>query len=540
MTSSIDLLHEIQRLLELNGENPFKIRAFEKAAQSLAGREDLLERAKQGTLTGIPGVGKGIAEVLKEFLLEGSSSVRDQLLQALPAGLLELTEIPGVGAKKARVLIESLGIGSVAELEYACKENRLLKLKGFGPKLQQKILEGILFQKSNQGFQRISDAFPHAEAFLKEFQRVFPNLLMSETGALRRRCEVLSSLEFLLGEDLPGRSRSSIEPFISEWNRTHPPVLPIQLSFCSSQQFGYELARTTGSANHWKALGNPKEFEASSEELFYEKLGLPWIPPETRETGEEVQLAREGYLEKLLPWNGIRGVFHNHTTRSDGSATLEEMVAEAEKQGFDYIGISDHSQSAFYAQGLKTDDLLEQEKEIRKVQEKHPKIRVFWGIESDILADGSLDYEPKALKRFDFVIASIHSRFNMDRETMTQRILTAIRNPATRFLGHPTGRLLLGRQGYDVDMEAVIAEAAKHQVAVEMNSNPARLDFDWRLGTVMRQHEAFTSVNPDAHETAGLKDTRYGIAMVRKALLSTDRVVNSKSTQEVEKWLKRE
>jgi DNA polymerase (family 10) len=316
-------------------------------------------------------------------------------------------------------------------------------------------------------------------------------------------------------------------------------VLPVQLFYAPSHRFGYELAKTTATDEHWKAIGNPLPFEAQTEEEFYQTIDLPWMPPETRETGEEVSLARQGKLDTLLSWNGLRGVFHNHTTRSDGSATLSEMVLEAENLGFDYIGISDHSQSAFYAQGLMPTVLLEQEKEIRTLQEKHPKIRIFWGIESDILADGSLDYEESILKRFDFVIASVHSRFQMDRTTMTQRIVEAIRNPYTRFLGHPTGRLLLGRKGYEVDMEKVIEEASKNQVAIELNSNPARLDFDWRLGKEMRKYNAFTSINPDAHETEGLKDTRFGIAMARKAMIPVDRVVNSRSTQEVEKWLKR-
>lgn len=235
----------------------------------------------------------------------------------------------------------------------------------------------------------------------------------------------------------------------------------------------------------------------------------------------------------------MRGIFHNHTTRSDGAATLEQMVLGAKKLGYEYIGISDHSQSAFYAQGLKQPDLLAQEREVRELQQKHPEIRIFWGIESDILADGELDYEHAVLKKFDFVIASVHSRFKMEREAMTDRILHAIRNPATRFLGHATGRILLGRAGYDLDMERVIDEAARHDVAIEINANPARLDIDWRWGPKLRASHTRVSINPDAHEVAGLEDTRYGIAMARKALLPASLVVNARGVREVEKWLKR-
>lgn len=532
MSQVIDLLNEMKRLMELRGENPFKTRAFDQAAQMLAGRDDLLERAKAGTLRALPGVGKGIEDVLNEFLLHGRTSARDELLQALPPGLLELTEVPGLGPKKAMVLIEELGIHSVAELEYACKEHRLLKLKGFGPKLQQKILDGVLFRNAHQGMRKSSDVEDIAHDLERQLQAACPGVRVVPTGALRRKLEVIQRFEFLIeGEprDLSAIAGSS--------------VLPVELCFATTARFGSEWVRTTGTPEHWAALGNPSATEAgteaSTEEDFYERLGLPWISPELRETGEEVALARKGELSRLLPWDGIRGVFHNHTTRSDGAATLEEMVIAAKAQGFEYIGISDHSQTAFYAQGLKVDVLLAQEMEIRKVQEKHPEIRIFWGIESDILGDGSLDYNENVLKKFDFVVASVHSRFQMDRKEMTERILKAVRNPYTRFLGHPTGRLLLGRKGYDIDMEAILSAAAECDVAVELNSNPARLDIDWRWGPEMRKRKTLTSINPDAHDVEGLKDTRYGVAMARKALLPVESVVNARSPEEVSKWLKR-
>jgi DNA polymerase (family 10) len=449
-----------------------------------------------------------------------------------------------VGPKKALVLIEKLGIQSIAELEYACKENRLLKLKGFGPKLQAKILEGLHFYNANRGLQKWSDVLDLVDQLIVEFTAAYPGVPIQETGALRRKLEILSQLDFLVElahGDLESEKqmRAATEVFRAQFLSHHSRCLPIVFHFASTDSFGYEWAKTTATPEHWRALGNPVPFRCANEKEFYSHLGLPWIPPETRETGEEISLARAGGMEKLLPWNGVRGIFHNHTTRSDGAATLEQMVAGAEKEGYEYIGISDHSQTAFYAQGLKEENLLEQEAEIRELQKKYPKIRIFWGIESDILADGSLDYPPELLKRFDFVIASIHSRFQMDRQAMTDRILYAIRNPFTRFLGHPTGRLLLGRKGYEVDMEAIIAEAARCNVAIEMNANPVRLDLDWRWGHEMRKQRTFTSINPDAHEVDGLKDTVYGIAMARKAMIPVDQVVNSKSVSEVEKWLRR-
>ncbi len=546
-TTASDLLSEIQGLLELSGENPFRIRAFEKAAKALSGREDLLERAKHGTLQELPGVGKGIEEILVEFLLHGKCSALEELRKSISPALFELTQIPGLGPKKAKHLIEELGISSRGELEYACKENRLLRLKGFGEKAQKKILEALALRASYEGYRKLSDVWEVAESLYREVSSKFPRLQISETGSLRRRSEVLQSLEFIatlpadLENDLDLRAR--VEKYFSDFCETQNVLCPIQLKWVEPSEFVYEWVKTTATDSHWEALGAPERarfLDLESEDLFYAKLGMEWIPPETRETGEEVGLARSGGLGQLLPWNGIRGVFHNHTAKSDGSATLEEVVSRAEELGMEYIGISDHSQSAFYAQGLKEEDLEAQYAEVQEVQARHPKIRIFWGIESDILADGSLDYPSKILKRFDFVIASIHSRFNMDRETMTERILNAVRHPATRFLGHPTGRLLLGRKGYDLDMEAVIQEAARCDVAVELNSNPNRLDIDWRWGPVMRKYQTLTSINPDAHDLAGLEDTRYGIAMARKALLPVGQVLNSKSVQEVEKWLRRQ
>lgn len=544
------LLEEIGRLMELKGENPFKIRAFEKAATAVAGQADLVSRAQAGTLSEIPGIGKAISEIITDFVLKREAPVLDELRRSLPPGLLELTEVPGLGPKKARQLIAELGVHSLAELEYACRENRLLGLKGFGAKIQKKILDGVSFQQSTRGYQRLGDALPISQRFLQflEKEDFFGSkkpIRICETGALRRRAEILSELDFIV-EEIEGLSSVEIRTAVekaaasfheSEMEGSH---FKIRFHYASTNVFGFEWAKTTGSFDHWKAVGAPSRVEASTEEDFYSKLGLPWIAPEMRETGEEVRLAREGLLEQVLPSDGVQGIFHTHTVFSDGAATIKEMVLEAKRQGYQYIGISDHSQSAFYAHGLKPEDLLKQEKEIRKLQDEHPEIRIFWGVESDILADGSLDYEAKWLKKFDFVIASIHSRFQMDREAMTSRILRAIHNPYTRFLGHLTGRLLLGRKGYDIDIEKIIAEAAQKDVAIEMNAHPARLDIDWRWGPELRKYGALVSINPDAHDPEGISDTHYGVSMARKALLPRSLIVNARSVKEIEKWLTRE
>jgi len=552
-----ELLSEMENLLTLKGENAFKIRAFAKAADRLRSLapapEELKARAEQGTLTEWEGIGKGISATLTEYIKTGKSSERDTLQESLPKGLLEFTRIPGLGPKKALAIIEELEIHTLGELEYACRENRLLNLKGFGEKAQAKILEGIRFLHSTSGQKRLDQVLEYSrdlrnwleKAVNRERHPGGGKLRVSEVGEIRRRAETLSKLEYLietpLGEKSPRALKAQVD---EEWKRytaqASEVILPVEFHYAPLNEFSYEQARLTASEPHWSALNSPPKTDAVSEEELYRSWRLEWVPPECRETGLEVELARGQLLEKtLIAPDGVRGVFHNHTTRSDGAATLEEMVLEAKRLGYSYIGISDHSQSAFYAQGLKEDSLLAQEKEVRTLQDQHPEIRIFWGIESDILADGSLDYPSKVLKRFDFVIASIHSRFGMDRDAMTDRMIKAIQNPATRFIGHLTGRILLGRKGYELDMEKILKEAAAHDVAIELNAHPSRLDIDWRFGPRMRELGVKTSINPDAHDLEGLQDVRYGILMARKGLLSANNIVNAWGVQEVENWLRR-
>jgi DNA polymerase (family 10) len=422
-----------------------------------------------------------------------------------------------LGPKKAKLLIDELEIRTWGELEYACRENRLVGLKGFGEKAQAKILEQLQFLQSTRGQARWVDADATARTVLKKAKG-----RAEIVGALARRLEVVDGIDVLVEKK---------QEFKSD-------ALPVRVHV-SSGSWGYDRVKLSSTEEFWLALGAPAPFPAKTEEEFFAHLKVPFVAPEMRETEESVKLARAGKLADVLPWDGVRGIFHNHTTYSDGTASVEEMVAAARDLGYSYIGISDHSQSAFYAQGLKSDALKKQEKEIRKAQDKFPDIRVFWGIESDILADGALDYPAAELKKFDFVIASIHSRFQMDGAQMTERMLKAIRNPATRFVGHLTGRLLLGRKGYALDIDKIARECAKLDVAIEINAHPSRLDIDWRQGGLLREYGTKVSINPDAHEIEGLKDVEHGVAVARKALLPTGLVVNARSAKEVASWLAR-
>jgi DNA polymerase (family 10) len=560
--SASSYLDEIAELLKLKGENPFKIRAFEKASNqlgALAEDFDLVAVAQAGELKKIEGIGAGIAQTLTEFLLQGSTRERDELRGSIDPALLELVQIPGLGPKKAQTLIDELGVKTWGELEYACRENRLIKIKGFGEKAQAKILEGVLFLKTTQGQRRLGDVFGAAEELFGLLARTlkegrWPAGLsprISETGDLRRRLEVLKSLDFLVevppidGESSQVRER--LDAVVDQWkNTTGASVgLPVKIIETTPASYVKKLVETTSTPEHWKALEKHDSrisardfgFGLPNEEEFYSQIGLPWLPPETRETGREVSWAKDGHLDELLPWGGIRGVFHNHTTASDGLNSLEEMADAALELGYEYLGISDHSQSAFYAQGLKNDALRAQKSEVDRIQKKFPKLKIFWGIESDILADGSLDYSDEILSQFDYVVASVHSRFGHDRETMTRRLLEAIKNPHTTFIGHLTGRVLLGRPGFDADIPLIIRECARFGVGLEINANPQRLDIDWRWGEELERNRAWVSVHPDAHDCAGLSDTHFGVATARKALTPTSRVVNAMGLAEVTRWL---
>lgn len=525
------LLEEIHQLLLLKGENPFRARAYEKGAQALGGRTDLLERARTQTLTEIAGIGKGMAEILGTYLTQGTVPWVEELRQSIPEGLRELSSVRGIGPKAAARIVDELGIRSLGELEYACRENRLALLKGFGPKSQAKILEDLEFKKTTAGQLTLSEALPVADALGAALTR--EGLQWSEAGALRRRLEVLDRLEFVVRANPAGRALSQLQQTLQAASS-----LPLRLFEAAPGDWGGELYRRTGSDGHLAHAGVlPGPFE--TEEAAYRALNLPWIEPAARETGEEVQCARAGHPPRVVQLPELQGVFHLHTTRSDGAGSLEQMVEAARGLGLKYLGVSDHSQSAVYAQGLKPEALREQRAERDRIQEKFDDIRIFWGIESDILLDGSLDYDPATLGAFDFVIASIHTRGKMDRDAMTERLVRAVRNPATRFIGHLTGRILLGRPPFDVDVERVIREASEHQVAIELNAHPSRLDIDWRWGALLRKHQTMTSINPDAHEAQGLSDIRYGVWMAQKALLPHSLILNTRSADQVAAWLAR-
>ncbi len=533
-----NLLEEIKTLMELNGENPFKSRAFGNAAdkiRELGDSEDWETRTRTGKLTELPGIGKGIAEVITDFVQNGQSKVQAELERALPEGLLELSRVPGLGPKKARSVIETLGIKTLGELEYACAENRLATMKGFGEKSQAKILEGVRFLRAGEGLQPL----PVAEADGLLLETALKKLAGSKkrvelAGALRMRREVIDSIDFVIEKGAV--EAADWKSKLDELSSQRQTQVPVRLHEVAAKNFESEWLKQSSSPEHWTELGATT---GASEQAIYESAGYAWVPAESREWASDLALFKKSKPIELVQTSDIHGAFHFHTVASDGALTLEEVIQEAISRNWKFIGVSDHSQSAFYAQGLKSDALKKQRDELEKLRKKYPQIRIFWGIESDILGDGGLDYDESTLGDFDFVIASIHSRFQMDREAMTERLIRAVENPATTMLGHLTGRILLGRKGYDIDFDRVFEACAKHGVSIELNSHPSRLDVDWRHGEKLRKLGIPISLNPDAHERDGFNDIRYGVDMARKACLPKSQIINSWNVEEIEKWLKK-
>ncbi len=579
------ILEEIAEFLEIKGENPFKVRAFSNGARVIDSlSEDLAELAAGGKLREIKGIGAGLSEVIESLIKTGKSKYYEDLRKSFPEGFLELLNIPSVGPKRAKVLYEKLGIKNVAELEYACQENRLVSLDGFGEKSQSKILEAIKHHNKTKGYFLISQATVESEKFVAYLKRRKEISRIEVGGSLRRRKEVVHDIDILVStkQAAPVHEAFATYPEVDQVlakGETKSSVilkcgLQVDLRTVAEKEFPYALYYFTGSKEHNVAvrtmakraglkineygifstkqtggsaslLGGrgPRLVTCKDEADIFKTLKLAYVPPELRENSGEIEAAKVGAtgqssLPKLIEEKDIRGVFHVHTTASDGIHSLEEMVSAAGRLGYEYIGISDHSKSAPYANGLSEERVKRQRNEIEKLQKKMKGIRIFHGIESDILADGSLDYSDKVLSEFDFVIGSVHSRFTMSEKEMTVRICRAMSNPYMTFLGHSTGRLLLGRAGYDLDYEAVFETAKKHNVIIELNAHPSRLDLDWRHHRAAKAKGLRLSINPDAHGMEGLKDVRFGVGIARKGWMEKRDILNTLSAKEIESFLK--
>jgi DNA polymerase (family 10) len=539
-------LRLLSQLMELHEENPFKIKSIANAALKVDKLPYPVAGKTLAELEKIDGIGKSTALKVKELIDTGATADLTNLLANTPEGIVEMLGIKGIGPKKIAVIWHELGIENIGELYYACNENRLIEAKGFGLKTQEEIRKVIEFRMASNGKFLYAQIAAEAEALLQELRAVFPDGLVEFAGEFRRGCEIISELWLVLGSRDQQIAMETLSNSAILKNHTvngghlngeMENGLLVDILVVEKRFFYKQLFIQTGNEEHVTAVLE-KVVDAvdqpTSEEMIYEKAGLVWIYPELREGATFIEKAAGNNLPALITYHDLKGTLHNHSTWSDGVNTLEEMAMYCRDQlKLEYLGICDHSKSAFYAKGLSIERVLQQHEEIDHLNKKITGFHIFKGIESDILSDGSLDYPDEILQRFDFIVASIHANLKMDEEKATARLIKAIENPYTTILGHPTGRLLLSRKGYPIDYKKVIDACAANQVVMEINANPFRLDLDWRWHQYAIEKGVWLSVNPDAHRIEGFLDMHYGILAARKGGLSKEHCLNALSLEEV-------
>lgn len=538
-------LKETAALLELTGGNPFRARAFANAARTIERMDERL--SDQDDVTEIQGIGKGLASQIAEILERGSFEVRDDLLGSIPPGIMDVLKVKGLGAKKARVLWKSLGIQTLDELEAAALAGRIAELDGFGARSQESILENIVLLRSYMGRRRLADAAPFLPYITSELEG-YTTLV---TGDARRHLNDVERLDLLVETDdgdIPGRLMWLMDAETGEdhglqWvEGTIEGGMTVRLISCLPADAGRALAITTGPAPFAEKLARTSP--ADTEQDAFKKAGITWIDPGLRDLDGAVDRTDALASLHLVNVEDLHGCLHNHSTYSDGAHTLKEMADACRARGYSYLGICDHSQSLKVANGMDVKTVKRQQAEIKALNEAYtsdggPEFRIFSGVESDILNDGSLDYDEEVLASFDFIVASVHTGFNMSEAAATKRLITAIRNPYTSILGHPTGRLILRREGYPIDHEAVLQACAAHGVAIELNANPWRLDLDWTWVERARQLGVPVSINPDAHAIDQIDLTAWGVRAARKGGLQPSECLNALSLAEFTAWVAR-
>lgn len=576
----IDVLREIHLMMQLAGENRFRAIAFDRAARTLESMsEPFDELVRENRLTDLKGIGKSIAEDIHQFLESGEIPVLKDLRNRVPESLMEWLDISGLGPKNIVKIHRELEIAELEELLEACRDGRVASLAGLGKKSADRIADSIEWLKQNRSRTHLSEATVLAEPFLDALSRLEAVERSDVAGSLRRRRETIGDIDLLVAAD-PNRAGAIIEKFaglnvvVDELGRGETKCSvrvesgrQVDLRVVTREQWPSALLYFTGSKEHNVMLrgrarrrglvlneyglfhqndegkaDRDRPVIVESEEEIYQALDLHPVPPELREGMNEEQVFEEGSGPALIRENEIRGVVHAHSTWSDGKASVEEMARAAMDRGYRYLVMSDHSKTAAYAGGLTEIEVMRQWEEIDRVNDRlrteGETFEVFKGIESDILADGSLDYDDNLLDGFDLVIASVHSGLEMDRSKMMERFKRAIDHPATRIIGHPTGRLLLRREESKLEMEELVTYAAKRGVVIEINANPWRLDLDWRWGTHARKAGLLTSINPDAHTTGGIDHIRWGVSIARKGWFTPDRVINSWSLDRFREWVR--
>jgi len=562
--SAAHVLNQIGALLQAKGEQRFKARAYAGAARALIAldTDDLGPLLKSGELADTPGIGPATLSVVRDLVETGESRYLNQLSEGMPEGMLDLMEVPGLTPARIQLIHDTLGVENLDDLERVAREGQLAELPKFGKKTAEKILRGIEIVRRDAHLQRFPAAIVEAAMILANVVK-HPDVTHAEiAGSVRRHNELVSDIDMVAECSAdPAKVAASFarSPGVREATTKEDPG-SVHLRFVdgthldmhcvNKADYPVALWRATGSSLHVEemtALANKRGFEIKGNSLrrdgkrvpleeendLFRALDIQVIPPEMREGMGEVDAAGRKELPDLVTFEDIRGILHCHSDYSDGVASIEEMAAAAQARDWDYIGISDHSESAFYAGGLKRDKLMRQLEEIDELNSRLKGFRVLKGIEADILADGRVDYDAQILEMFDYVIGSIHSRFSMDGDAMTKRVLAAMDDPHLTILAHPTGRLLLSREPYALDIEAVLEKALAVGVAVELNCDPHRLDLDWRYCRQGRELGVTIEIGPDAHSPAGLDNVHVGVGLARKAWLAAGDILNTRSADEI-------
>lgn len=544
----------LSQLMELHNENPFKIKTVANAAFKIDKLPYSIGSKTLEEIEQIDGLGKSTSAKVWELLQTGTMADLQNILADTPEGIVEMLGIKGIGPKKIVVIWKDLGIENIGELYYACNENRLIEAKGFGLKTQEEIKKVIEFKMAAQGkflYAQTETLVNSLSAELLLWLTKFDTApLFQVAGAYRRYNEIIEELDFVIGVDSPDTVTDNIATFDAlPFEQSAPALftamspfgLKIQIHIYPKAAFPLQLFTLTGNQAHVKGLlALAGEGPFNNEEEIYAKAGLAFVLPELREGLNEIELAKANQLPNLITYEDLKGSLHNHSTWSDGVHTLEQMAVYCkETLNLEYLGMCDHSKSAFYANGLNEQRIYAQHQEIDALNLKLAPFKIFKGIESDILNDGSLDYSEEVLKTFDFVVASVHSNLRMDEEKATARLIRAIENPYTTILGHPTGRLLLSRKGYPIDYKKVIDACAANNVVIEINANPLRLDLDWRYHRYALEKGVLLSVNPDAHRMEGFRDMHYGVYIGRKGGLEAKQCLNAFSLAQITEYFQK-
>jgi DNA polymerase (family 10) len=563
--SAAHVLTQIGALLEAKGEQRFKARAYRGAARALIAldTDDLGPLVRSGELADTPGIGPATLSVVRDLVETGESRYLNQLSEGMPEGMLDLMEVPGLNAAKIQLIHEALGVQNLEDLERVALNGQLAELPKFGKKTAEKILRGIEIVRRDAHLQRFPAAIVEAHMLVTNVAR-HPDVKHAEVaGSIRRHNELVADIDIVAECAVdPEKVAASFarSPGVREAKQKEDPG-SVQIRFvdgthldmhCVSKvDYPVALWRATGSSAHVEEINalaqargfeirgnslirkNGKRVTLEDEDGLFKALDLQVIPPEMREGMGEVEAAARRELPNLLTYEDVRGILHCHSDYSDGIATIAQMAKAAKERGWDYIGISDHSESAFYARGLKRDRVLQQHDEIDELNAQMKGFRILKGIEADILADGRVDYDAEFLEKFDYVVGSIHSRFSMDGDAMTKRVLAALDDPHLTILAHPTGRLLLSREPYAIDIEAVLEKAVAVGVAVELNCDPHRLDLDWRYCRQAKELGVTIEIGPDAHSTLALDNVHFGVGLARKAWLEAKDILNTRSAEDV-------